>query len=281
MLPYEDLNTDMESMGKGDFLSNCTTGRLVGYFLIVLVVVSGCIDKKADIGNAVAENPYSGWNQYAYGNVRILYQPGHPLEAQIGEISRRYDVALDVIAGRLKMEPYVDTLLVVYYTGWGQGREMTGREYPFGTDTAIHFWLPSFLGPTLMQHLLPRWSTKEPRHQLMKHGLIALNDFSGQDYHRSTIKYIEDDRFIPLAALAVDTNINSDAERYQSAEAASFCAFILGQWGVSGLKKMYESQLPFALAVESNLGFTLDSLETLWVLSARVNVRPDSTKDSL
>ena len=125
------------------------------------------------------------------------------------------------------------------------------------------------------------WSLQEPRHQFLKHGLISLNDFSGQDYHRSTIECIEEDRFIPLAALAIDTSINSDAERYQSAEAASFCAFILGEWGVSGLKQMYESQLPFDQAVDSNLGCTLDSLETLWLLSARVNVRPDSTKDSL
>jgi hypothetical protein len=267
-------------MGKGDFLSNSVMGRLVGYTLILLIVVSSCTEKKTDTDNIVAENPYSGWNQHSCDNVRILYQSGHPLEAQIGEICRRYVVALDVVAGRLKMEPYVDTLLVVYYTGWGQGREMTGRENSFGTDTAVHFWLPSFLGPSLMQHLLPRWSNKEPRHQFMKHGLISLNDFSGQDYHRSTLEFLDEDRFIPLAALAVDTNTNSDAERYQSAEAASFCAFVLGEWGMFWLKNMYESQLPFDQTVERNLGFTLDSLETLWMLSARANIRPDSTKDS-
>lgn len=255
-------------------------GRLVGFLLILLIVASGCTEKKTDTDNIVAENPYSGWIQHSCNNVRILYQSGHPHETQIGEICLRYVMALDVVAGRLKMGPYTDTLLVVYYTGWGQGRELTGQEYPFGTDTAIHFWLPSFLGPTLMQHLLPRWSTKEPRHQFMKHGLISLNDFSGQDYHRSTLEFLEEDRFIPLAELAVDTITNSNSERYQSAEAASFCAFVLGEWGVSGLKRMYESQLPFDLAVESNLGYTLDSLETLWVLSAMVNVRPDSTKDS-
>lgn len=251
--------------------------------LVVLAVIAMAIacSRQQESGKPAVPNPYEGWKYFTSENVRIFYPPGHPNEAQFPEVCSRYVDAIRQVTEKLGMEPYTDTLLVIYYSGWGSGREITGREYPFGTDSAIHLWLPSFPGPTLMQHLLPRWVPLEPRSAFLKHGLIALFDFSGQNYHLSTIRHYNQGKFIGLADLAADTTVNSNIERYQSAEAASFVAFCLAQAGEEGIRALYASQLPFEQSSRTLFGLEVDSLETLWLRFVRLNVPSDSIHDSL
>jgi hypothetical protein len=146
-----------------------------------------------------------------------------------------------------------------------QGREMTGREYPFADSNAIHFWLPSFYGPTLVQYLIPRWQDVEPKFRFLKHGIIALFDYSGQNYHKSTLGYIEEGKFIPLRELAEDTTVNSNTERHQSAEAASFVDFIVYHYRIRGLNELYRSRESFEDAVQRIFQMPVDSLEHMWL----------------
>jgi len=252
-------------------------------FLFVLAVLLGCsgTDKQGRPESNLKGTPYEGWQYFSQGKVSIMFPPGHPNESDFPNMCRNYQGAMNKIITELAMPPYTDTLLIIYYTGYGQGREKTGREYPFGNDTAVHLWLPSFPGPPLMQHLLTRWSGKSPRYRFVREGLIAMYDFSGQRYHESTIGYYNKGDFIPLAKLATDTAVNSNKERYQTAEAASFCAFVLGNWGAVRLKQLYEANLPFELEVKKDFGMPVDSLQSLWLLYIRQNVPRDSIIDSL
>jgi hypothetical protein len=158
---------------------------------------------------------------------------------------------------------------------------MTGREYPFVEDNIIHFWIPSYLGVTFMHWLLPKWVDKEPTHVFLKHGLIALFDYSGNDYHKATVRYFDEDRFISLADLAVDTSINTNTERLQSGEAASFVAFVLAAYGPKRLEMMYRSDEPFDELVQDSLGISIDSLQGSWIDFAISMVPPETREEWL
>jgi len=250
-----------------------------GLFLALLFFVfTGCSERKGDRRYQILDAPkYQNWEFFTYENIKIFHQPNHLQQDNFSEVAQMYLRSIAKITEVLQMPPYIDTLIVVYYTGFGQGREMTGREYPFAEDGIIHFWLPSFLGPTLVQYMLPRWIPVEPKHRFLKHGLIALFDFSGQNYHNSTHVYIERGKYMPLEKLAVDTAVNSDTERYQSAEAASFVAYILANHGESMFKEMYQSQLPFDEMVQNFFFMPVDSLEKRWLDYVSLNIPPDTT----
>ena len=227
----------------------------------------------------LADSKFDGWLCYRHQNVRIFYAPGHPQEAGFPDIAAGYAKALAAVCRTLDMPVPTDTIDVIFYTGWGQGQEMTGKEYPFVEDDVIHFWVPSYLGVTFMHWLLPRWVPDQPRHQFLRHGLITHFDHSGHDYHLTTLKFVKAGVFIPLAELAVDTSIDSNTERRQSSEAASFVSFVLGHYGPDVLKGLYQSQVPFDTLTSQALGVTVDSLEQLWLTFADLNVPPERKKE--
>jgi hypothetical protein len=241
-----------------------------------------CVEEKTEETSKteVKENPYKDWLSYTKENIVINYPPGHPLEGEFDKTADRYIISIAQIARILEIPPIEDTVVIMYYTGFGQGQKMTGEEYPFVRNDTIHFWLPSFLGPTLMHYMIPRWVPKEPRYPFFKHGLISLLDMSGQNYHYVTMHYIKKEKFIPLEELAVDTNINSNTERYQSGEAASFVAFVIALYGIDKLELMYRSELPFEEMIWRYLILPVDSAQTLWLEFAEKNV-PDSLKQEL
>lgn len=230
----------------------------------LVLIPFGC-SQQTEKGKKPTDEKYKGWETFTYENVKIIYPRGHPLVDSFHGMAQGYITAMRRNCQFLGINVPQDTLVVYYYSGFGQGREMTGREYPFADSAAIHFWLPSFFGPTLMQYLLPRWQDVEPKYRFLKHGLIALFDYSGQNYHQSTLNYLKDDQFIPLKELAVDTTVNSDTERHQSAEAASFVDFLDYYFGMDGLNLLYRAREPFEQAVQGIFMMPVDSLERLWL----------------
>jgi hypothetical protein len=249
--------------------------------LLVTLVLScfGC-SEQSEPGEKEQQSvacKYEDWKTYTYQNIKIFYPAGHPLEDNLGDMAAGYVTALERNCRFLKIDGTKDTLAVYFYTGFGQGREMTGREYPFADSEAVHFWIPSFYGPTLMQYLLPKWHDMEPRYRFLKHGVIALFDYSGQDYHQFTLRYLEEGKFIPLNELAVDTTVNSNTERHQTAEAASFISFLTYYYGIQGLDLLYLARAPFETAVEGIFEMPVDSLEGLWLDFAKEQVEAMDT----
>ncbi|MEW5993034.1 MAG: hypothetical protein AB1744_01385 [Candidatus Zixiibacteriota bacterium] len=228
-----------------------------------LLLACGSEGEKAE--QVEVPDKYEGWQTYLYENVRFIYPPNFPLVDSLDDMARQYIAAIERNCRFFEMEVPRDTLVIYHHTGYRQGREMTGRQYPFADSSAIHFWLPSFPGVTLMQWLLPRWQPIEPRYMFLKHGLLALLDYSGQNYHVSTVRYIEEDRFIPLAELAVDTTVDSDTERHQTALAASFVDFISFYYGIKALEVLYRAQAPFENAIQGIFMMPVDSLQQRWI----------------
>jgi hypothetical protein len=208
---------------------------------------------------------YLAWKTASFNNVKIFYPAYHIHADKMSEFARLYARQIAVDCRLLQIPVPAETLVVYHYTGFGQGREMTGREYPFAEDSVIHFWTPSHRGTTIMQYLLPKWINKEPSYRFLKHGLISLMDASGQSYHRITWDMVQDSTFIPLVELATDSTVDSNLERRQSAEGASFCDYILVKYGVKGLAYLYRAESPIELAAPGILGLSVDSLQSEWL----------------
>jgi hypothetical protein len=247
------------------------------FLLLLVTLVLSCLScsEQSEPGEKVQQPftcKYKDWKTYTHQNIKIFYPAGHPLAYNLSDMAAGYVIALERNCRFLNMDGAKDTLVVFFLTGFGQGREMTGREYPFADSEAIHYWIPSFYGPTLMQYLLPKWHNVEPKYRFLKHGLIALFDYSGQDYHQFTLQYLEQGKFIPLNELAVDTTVNSNTERHQTAEAASFISFLTYYYGIQGLDLLYLAQAPFEMAIEGIFAMTVDSMEGLWLDFAKEQV---------
>ncbi|GEM_PF-610274 len=238
--------------------------RAVPVMFAVVVVLSGCGGDKEQAA-AGEDDRYAGWQTYTYRNIRIVYPPGHPQVDNLYDMAQGYVAALKRNCRFLRIPVPEDTLVVYYYTGFGQGQSMTGRQYPFVRDGRIHFWLPSFYGPTLMHYLLPLWLDKEPQYSFLKHGIISLFDYSGQNYHEMTHLKLQKGTFVPLMELAVDTTVDSNTERDLSAEAASFVDFLVFTYGIEGLRLLYRAEAPFEMASEGIIGIKPDSLQVLWL----------------
>ena len=221
----------------------------------------------AEVDMAVGEDFFDDWKTYTYKNIRIVYPEDHPQTGFMEDMAKGYVAATEKDCQFLGIEIPAETLTVYFYTGYGQGMSSTNQEYPFAIPdkAVIHFWLPSFLGPTLMQYLLPRWQAGEPQFRFLKHGIIALLDYSGQNYHERTQEFAADTGFIPLVELAVDTNVNFNEERHQTAEAASFVDFVVYYYGIDALTGLYTAEDSFEAAVDRVFRLPVGELEDLWL----------------
>jgi len=222
--------------------------------------------------------PYKGWERYRFLDIVLIHPPDHPQQDHFEDIAKIFSALVKRTSTFLKITP-PDSIIIYFYTGVGHGMTVTGRDTPFSDGTVIHFWFPSFYGPPIVKHLLPLWYQGEPEHEFLKHGIIALLDGSGQNYHLETLKFIDSGTYIPLRRLSVDTTINVDFERYQSAEAASFVDYIVYAYDIGFLKILYASKGSFSGDVESTFHMPVASLERQWQVFLKIIVAPK--KDSL
>jgi len=245
--------------------------------MLCLLIASGCSEgPEGPLEQLRAQEDYRDWEIYSHDRVNILHPQNHPQEPHFESICEGYLRSANSIAKRLDMPPFEDTLYIVFYSGFGQGRELSGQHWPFVKDGVIHFWRPSFVGVTLADFMARRWSSTWPSRDIFHHGLRTLLDFSGRDYHERTLQLIDSSLFVPLKDLAISPEFVSDSERVYSAEAASLVAYILAAHGPAKFKSVYEAPGPFDSIVPNLLGVGVDSLETGWLEFARRTVPPDT-----
>ncbi len=255
--------------------------KLLFLFASICLLISCSSDKKEqtlkDDPN-LPDDRYESWVTYSYNNIKVYYPKEHPLEEKLFDMVRIYSSIQEQSCRFFRIDVPRDTLRIFFYTGFGQGTEMTGKEYPFGTKNAIHFWIPSYYGPSYIQYILPKWQAKEPKHQFLKHGLIAMLDFSGKNWHNVTSRFVGTDRFVSLEELAYDTTINSDSERDQSAEASSFVDYIVYTYGFNKFEELYLTDKSFDVAITELYDVSVDSLQTLWLQMAEKMAVVDTAK---
>jgi len=259
------------------------------YMLLALsVLLSSCGDEESGTKTGKSANqkfahiyqeqePFHDWVRERYQNIVIIHPPQHPHADKIEDFARIFSSLARQACVFLRIEPQ-DSIVVYFYTGIGHGLSVTKKQAPFSDGNVVHFWFPSFYGAPIAKHLLPIWHKVETKHQFLKHGIIALLDGAGRNYHQETLKLIDSGKFIPLNQLAVDTTIDVDLERLQSAEAASFVDYLVYANDIDRLKELYASEDDFAVAVEKILRLPAAQLEKNWLAFVKtVAARNSST----
>lgn len=214
---------------------------------------------------ATKEFLYDDWKTYTYKHIKIIYPPGHPLEDDLPAMASGYIKARDYIANFFRIREPAESLFIYYYTGVGQGREITGRHDQHVDGNILHFWLPGYYGTTLTEYLISKWQPQEPSFPFLKQGLMRLLDYSGIDYHERTLNNIDNGNFKSLAELAVDTTINVYDENIKSGMSASFIAFFVDSYGMDGLESLYLSEYSFEKSIDMLFKITPDSLQKDWL----------------
>lgn len=205
-------------------------------------------------------DPYADWLTYTYQDYQIIYPAGHLHEDKLQTIIDGMEKVRPQVCNLLEMPVPTDSIRIYYYTGYGQGRSITGREWPHIVGDTFHLWRPSYPPVQMVEYILRKWQNYEPKFKFLKVGLMVLMDYSGVNYHGSTLNLVDDGILIPLADLAVDTAVNAYGERWQSAEAASFIAYLLDHYGNRGFFGLYRARGSFE---ETCMGLFSKSSATL------------------
>ena len=207
---------------------------------------------------------YADWETVTYKRIRFHYPVAHEQMGSFEDEATAFTKALDRCSQFFGV-PEPDIVDVYFYTGPGQCEEITGSVYPFVKDGVVHFTLPSFFGPPMAQLIIQKWAPGPPRFRFLREGAIALLDYSNQNYYQYTQDFVDHDSLIPLAALAVDTTVNSNKERYQSALGATFVDYFTLRYGIGAFRQLYTTQKPFGDAIEQLTGRTVDRVQKDWL----------------
>lgn len=224
--------------------------------VFVMLLFPGCgneekADLKSDFDTTSSPDSlssvdnYVDWLTYSYHNYQIIYPEGHVHADNLQTIIDGMERAAAQTCQLLAVPIPTDSIIIYYYTGLGHGREITGRQWPYIEGNVFHLWRPSYPHIQMVEYVLRKWQDYEPKFKFLKVGLMVLLDYSGENYHAATLNYVDDGIFFTLAELAEDTTINPYGERWQSAEAASFMAYLLDYYGTKGLFGLYRSKHSF------------------------------------
>lgn len=212
---------------------------------------------------------YDNWEKYQLQLIDIIYPANHPQKNSVKDLAAVYWSTYNSDCRLLNIPAPQKRITVCFYTGPGQGQEMTGEIWPNVAGDTIHHWPPIQFGLALMEYLIPNWSNHESQYPFVKYGLMKLMDGAGRNYHQYLFDYIDSTRYIPLSELAVYPDFNPKGERYQSALAASFVDFIVFKYGIEKLKELYLSTEPFDKAVQRIFKLDVNALETQWHITVR------------
>ena len=140
---------------------------------------------------------YEDWKVVTVDNIKLLCPVDHAHAATVEGLARAMQRALLNGCQFLQIQPPTNKIVIIYYTGPGQAKEITGMNYSFATGDTLHYWPPNALGVPVMKYLVPRWQNIEPRHIFLREGLIKLLDGSGKDYHNRALTAWRENRFTP------------------------------------------------------------------------------------
>lgn len=231
----------------------------------IRMVVGGTLPSGPEKLLPIDPATFDDWKVVRFENIKLLCPKDHAHAATVDGLARAIHRALNNACRFMSVNVPTDTIVVIYYTGPGHGKEITGMNYSLAIGDTLHYWPPNNLGVPVTKYVIPKWQNIQPRHDFLRQGLITLLDGSGKDYHKWTLTAFEENRFTPLSELAVDSTISADEGGQPVALSASFVDFVVYSYGIDGLSKLYRSHDDFDKAVEGSFGITTDSLQTQWI----------------
>ncbi len=253
--------------------------------MLTLLVLNSCSsDQKndelaKDKSTIVVDTTYDSWMSIQYKNIKLSYPPNHPLETGMADFAQIFKTVLRRNAQFFQMDEPTDSILILYYTGFGQGQDLANSEFPTSRGDTIFYWSGNRVGVPATMYLLNKWTTtEEPKTKFLYHGLMRLLDATGRDYHSMSYHFIDSGKFIDLKDLMADSRTAYNWEAYQSAEAASFIDYFVFKYGINNFKLLYESQLPFDSSAAVICKMNLNALQSDWLKVIGEVVKQNSLK---
>ena len=216
---------------------------------------------------------YDSWEKVYFENIKLLYQKGHPLESGMKDFAQVYKTILRRNSQVFRLPEPSDTIVILYFTGIGQGQELSHTELPTVKGDTIFYWTGNKVGITAAMHVLHRWTNIKSQYDFIYNGILRLLDASGRDYHSMTLSFVDSSTFLTFDQLLADKHINVHAEAFQSAEGASFVDYFIFKFGIDNFKLLYESQLPFNETVQTICNMNSKALENDWISVIRKAVQ--------
>ena len=247
--------------------------------LMVLLTFSSC----GGGGPKVDPAKYRDWSKSQTARFNFYFSPTSTWKdtIKVADLTNGYERFLKEICAILEM-PIPDGKIDMYiYASDRELKEMTGGDGQFSTENAIHWGGLYPYGYQLTKFLLEKKGIKPGQFRVMNEGVPNLLDYSGFNYHDKTNRLVNSKKLVPLAELGDNARFDSLGFTLRRAEAASFCGFIMYNYGLDRLFMLWQSSVDWKKSVETIFQMPLDEFEKAWLAFARNNTDdPDGTMDN-
>jgi hypothetical protein len=226
---------------------------------------------------------YKEWSKSQTAHFNFYFSPTSTWKdsVKVADLTNGYERFMKEICAILEM-PIPDGKIDLYiYASDRELKEMTGTEGQFSNDHAIHWGGLYPYGYQLTKFLLEKKGIKPGQFRVMNEGVPNLLDYSGFNYHDKTNRLVNSKKFVPLAELGDNARFDSLGFTLRRAEAASFCGFIMFNYGLDRLFMLWQSSVDWKKSIETIFQMPLDEFEKAWIAFARNNTHdPEGNMDN-
>jgi len=174
----------------------------------------------------------------------------------------------------------VDTLYFFCFADLKDLLKDTGLNYTTIQGDSIFYGYGPVFGRQITEFVMGKIG--QPHYLFMQEGLPTLYDYSNRNFHDLTYSYVQQGNFDGIKALVDNDSYKELDPAKRQIEAASFCGFMLTQWGTlsyrqkSMFRRVYDSQVSFASAAQQYFEFSMEDLEKQYL-----NFLPTQTDKAL
>lgn len=246
--------------------------------LVMALIVLSCGG-----GPKVDPAKYKDWGKSQTAHFNFYFAPESTWKdpVKIADLTNGYERFMKEICAILEMPIPEGKIDMYIYASDQQLKDMTSAESQFSTENSIHWGGLYPYGYQLTKFLLAKKGIKPGQFHVMNEGVPDLLDYSGFNYHDKANRLVNSRQLIPLAELGDNARFDSLGFTVRRAEAASFCGFVMYNYGLDRLFMLWQSSVDWKKSVETIFQMPLDDFEKAWLAFARANTHdPDGTVDT-
>ncbi|MFH1701623.1 MAG: hypothetical protein ABIE07_13675 [Candidatus Zixiibacteriota bacterium] len=235
--------------------------------LFAILVFSACDENESRI----EESKYKNWAVIPHGHFVFHISPKSRWSVNNKEISEGYERFLREICALFEMPVPADTIHMYIYNPGKEAEEIAGRPTPWSNENEIHWGDKYPYGYELTKFILRKRGMAGSNFKAMGEGIPFLLDFSSKNYHDKTNRRVNSGTFVSLADLGNNNKFDSLDFGTKRSESASFCGFIMFNYGLERLFMLYQTSADWNDAIETIFQMPIEKFEKMWLEFAREN----------
>ncbi len=253
----EEQQTTVVNSSKLIRTSLLTAGRLVSVPVVLgLLILSGCSGETLR-----TEQLKESWELYSSDNLTYYYPPDSPRLGRMESFATSCEEIFEHVTRVLAVD-IEERIEIFIFTTDQQSDSLLGQPAGFYQDGTIVLRIGQHPGGYLAQAVSDHIDQTAGSFEILEAGLFQLYAEPAVNAHARTLAYERTNRFIPLTDLA-DTAVVKDQKVF-NLESASFCAFLLANFGPERFKMLWSSVRGFVESVERIYGVDILEFEAAW-----------------